>query len=516
MSFLRAVATVPLTADQARMRLPTTILIAHLFCSICVTAARAASPDFQVPHQTHLQLRGLGVVAKLGESAASDDAKLKLIEAMGVNMVIWTPGEWANNETFPGRYALSPEVRRVLGRIKTDGLQTVVVLFRKNMIYKNPLDPEAYARYCAWMANKLQEFPIAAYEIWNEPSNFDVREYYGGAWNGRDNALWVSKFEEMMRMAAKAIKQANPRSVAIVNLEGPPLVYAMREAPSNFSKIDGVAFHPYPGKLPAESVPWGGMAIFLRDGVSTADPDGSLASTLRIQAVDDPEKYLNHPLQKWVTEYGFPTCDPSIAPQHFACVTPDVQAAYCVRGLILGFAQGVRLWALYELADEGDNRTDVEQNFGLVKSTSQHFAPKPAFYAVQNTARLLGRFWTYHPACPAVLQRNFGETLVPIANASTTSGPQVFCFRTPGTWVVFVWNAGDYGSSSSQVQMKWSGHTAAGLTIRAINLVSGKSLSAAVMRDNHRLIVGKIPLGSEPIAIQLATDTSTESASGRL
>jgi len=138
----------------------------------------------------------------------------------------------------------------------------IVLLFRANGLYDNPLDPAAFANYAASMATTLKDAPVAAYQIWNEPANFDVRRHYGGRWNGRGDALWVKQFSEMARQATLAIRRVE--AVIIHNLEGPAWVYAMRQYPQDFSDIDGVALHPYTFRLPPESVPWGGVMCLLQ------------------------------------------------------------------------------------------------------------------------------------------------------------------------------------------------------------------------------------------------------------
>src|SRR6202041_3385997 len=98
-----------------------------------------------------LQLRHLGMVAKLGKAKDIDDAQISLMKSLGVQIVMWTPGEWAENETTPGQYRLNPEVRRVANEIASPDMKMVLLLFRKNGLYPNPLDADAFARYCGWM-----------------------------------------------------------------------------------------------------------------------------------------------------------------------------------------------------------------------------------------------------------------------------------------------------------------------------------------------------------------------------
>jgi hypothetical protein len=447
------------------------------------------------------QLRNLGMVAKLGKAKDIDDEQISLMKALGVQIVMWTPGEWAENEKTPGEYRLNPEVRRVANEIAASDMKMILLLFRKNVLYRDPLDADAFARYCAWMATTFRNLPVAAYQIWNEPSNFDVREYYGGAWNGRGHAPWVSKFSDMVQKAARATKQADPGATITTSFEGPPLVNAMEETPARFADVDGISFHPYPGKLSPERVPWGGPVIYLRDGVSVADSEGSLVSTLNIQRNLDAKKYLKRPLQAWVTEYGFPTCDQSSHPEHFACVSEETQAAYHVRGLILGLSQGVMVWAPYELADDGQDARDVEQNFGITYSAARSFKPKAAYLAIQRTATIMGHDWESLSRPDATL-RLPGGSIDKASSDNTTIGPQMVWFKTDQKYVAFLWEAGpmssdtQYGSVSIRI-----GHANAAKTV---NLVTGRSEAKKLTRIGGRLTIDAVPVGSQPIALELS------------
>ncbi len=452
--------------------------------------------------QTHsFQLRTLGMVSKLGKAKDIDDQQISLMKALGVQIVIWTPGEWAENETTQGQYRLNPEVRRVANEIAASDMKMILLLFRKNALYPNPLDADAFARYCGWMATTFRGMPVAAYQIWNEPSNFDVRDYYGGAWNGWGHAPWVSKFSDMVEKAAQAIRQADPSATITTSFEGPPLIDAMEETPADFAGIDGISFHPYPGKLPPERVPWGGAAIYLRDGVSVADSEGSLVSTLNIQGDLEAKRYLQRPLQAWVTEYGFPTCDQSIHPEHFACVSEETQAAYHVRGLILGLSQGVRVWAPYELADDGQDARDVEQNFGITYSAARGFNPKAAYLAIQRTAAIMGRDWESLSQPDATL-RLPGAPIDQSSSKNTTIGPQMIWFKTGQKYIAFLWAAGPMSSETqyANISIRIDHANAA----KIINLVTGKSETRKVAQAGGRVTIDSVPLSSEPIALELS------------
>jgi hypothetical protein len=459
-------------------------------------AATDGTPTFQ--------LRGLGINAKLGRSKELDDRQLEMMQSLGVSVVVWTPGEWATNEQQRGQYTLDPEVRRVIHEIAEAHMRTIVALFRRNEIYHNPLDPTAFALYCEWVATTLKDEPIAAYQIWNEPSNFDFRNIYGGSWNGRGDAPWVDKFSELTRMAAQAVRRADAHAKIIVSFDGPASIYAFRRHPQDFKDIDGLSLHPYSFKLPPEQVPYGGTAIYLRDGVSIADSEGSLGSTVRIQSVDQPEKYLGRSFEAWITEYGFPTCDAGSIQKYFACVSPETQAAYEVRALILGFAQGVKLWTVYELSDEGNNTSEVEQNFGLTKSADSGFARKPAFFAIQRVAHFLGSDWTYLAKFPARLDICNGESQCePAKWTSATAGPKIFWFGEEHKYIGFVWNAGVAERAPGAGRLCWSAPSHKITKVRVTDVVNGEMLAPTITSRNDALVIDQVPLESHPVAIEI-------------
>jgi hypothetical protein len=479
---------------MSRVRLNALLLLSIVAITLFNIQSFAAARDIS-PH-----MRGLAIVAKLGKSKEFDDHELALAQALGASVIVWTPGEWADNEKRPGQYRIDPEVWRVASQIGAADMKMILLLFRKNPLYPNPLDAQAFARYCGWMATTFRGMPVAAYQIWNEPSNFDFREYYGGTWNGRGYAPWVPRFAELVQQAARAVRAADPDATILANFEGPPLINAMEASPQDFADLNGVSLHPYPGKLPAEQVPWGGTAIYLRDGVSVADSDGSLVSNLEIQATMDPERYLKRPIQAWVTEYGFPTCDTSIHPEHFSCVSEETQAAYHVRGLLLGLAIGVKAWAPYELSDDGDDLSDVEQNFGLTKSTAKHFASKQSYYAIQRVARLMGSDWEFTASPSANLLLTGSDTSSDKTAASRVTGPQTYWFRTLHSRIAFVWIAGPMSNQSQTATLRIHD---SGEAAKITDLVTGSTETRAIVRKGHSDDSIDLQIGSRPIAIEI-------------
>jgi len=450
------------------------------------------------------QLRGFAMVAKLGHSPEFNDQQIKLMRMLGVSVVLWCPGEWAENEKVKGQYALLPEVQRDIRLLNAAHIKIMVGLFRKNALYTNPLDPDAFVNYCTWIVTALRHESIAAYQIWNEPSNFDFRSQYGGAWNAVGNAPWLPKFVEVMGKAARAIKQADPHATVLVNLEGPPLVFALRSSPREFADIDGISIHPYAGKFPPEQVPWGGAANYLRDGVALADAEGSLVSNLRYQATDYPQKYLGRRLQTWITEYGFPTCDLAAHSEHFNCVSPEEQAAFHARGMLLGLSHGARVWGIYELTDEGTDRFDPEQSFGLTESATNGYVLKPAFFTLQRLARILGANWSYLLNIPAHLATSDNPPQMnPSASSTTVSGPQMEWFSTAHGYAGFVWRAGPYDEVTTPARVTLGTALPASARIVATDVVTGERLHLTPMNERGVITINDLPLGSSPRVIEV-------------
>lgn len=451
------------------------------------------------------QLRGFGMDVKLGHSQTADDQQIALMRILGVSVVNWSPGEWAEDEKIPGQYAVPPEDRRVIRLLAASNIKMTIGFFRKNSLYANPLDPDAFAKYTSWLVAALKNQGVVAYQIWNEPSNFDFRSYYGGAWNGVGDSPWVNNFVTLMGKAARAVKQTDPRATVLVNLEGPPLVFALRSRPQEFADIDGVSIHPYSMHFPPEQVPWGGVKNYLRDSVALADSDGSLVSNMRLQADDFPHQYLGRTLQTWITEFGFPTCDPAAHPEHYNCVSRREQAAFHARGMIIGFSHGARLWSVYELADEGANWSDPEQNFGITESAAKGYAPKPAFLTLQRIARILGTDWNALTKPPATLATSdrLGSNFTPVAGTTTVSGPQMAWFSTARGYAGFIWKAGPYDEATTAAQVTTGAAQPTTIRVLATDLVTGEKLPIVTASKRDAMTIDNLPLGSRPIAIEL-------------
>lgn len=307
------------------------------------------------------------------------DGAIPLIRQMGVSWI--RDGEyWAGVEKNRGEYKIPENTWAWLKACKANGIKVIFILNGANPRYENRYDPEAYTRWAAWMAAELKDY-VDAFEILNEPNNFGFSKHYGGEWNGNNNSAWLPKYVDLINRAAPAIKAVNP-NVKVIGLGAP--------APANFRMlamgispdVDGVVDHPYSMRLVPELVPWA-AGLIKRDGVATADERGSFASQMRMYQQQSAK--FNGPKEMWLTEWGFPDFVP-LKPGIFAGYTQSAQAKYAQRRFVECLGLNVRVSIWYDFINDGNNRYDAEDNFGVVDSKLK---PKPIYHAIQKVARYM-------------------------------------------------------------------------------------------------------------------------------
>ena len=184
------------------------------------------------------------------------DKVLPLIRAMGAG-TLRDDLSWEACESVKGQYAVPPDVQHWIDACDAAHMRVILILVCGHGQYKNPLDPEAYAKFCGWAA-KTFKGKVAALEISNEPSNFGFRDHYGGAWNGINNAPWVAGYGHTVRLAAAAIRRADPDAVILENNTDAPWIYGLRKNAGDYAQVDGIDLHPYPVRFPPETLPGAG------------------------------------------------------------------------------------------------------------------------------------------------------------------------------------------------------------------------------------------------------------------
>jgi hypothetical protein len=446
------------------------------------------------------QMRGLGVGCHWGRMPNWDiDAGLPLLKRMGVQYVR-DEFSWDQAEKEKGVYALPPANQHWLDALNGAGIQVIGIIDYGNKIYPNPLDPDAYSRYAAWLA-KTYKGKVAVWEIWNEPDNFQFFKTYGGDWDGRNHSPWVQKYSELVGKATAAIKAVDPQAVVIQNIEGASWGMALKDYPDDFKQVDGVDVHPYPKRWPAESTPYGPENA--KNGVlATADATHSLASVLDFNSIVFPTPALGHPMQCWVGECGFSTAKSSGRDSQYTSLSEPLQAAYEIRSLLVGLTHGVKAWCIYDFICESPDPTDAESNFGLVRDVSKNHEPKPAFEALERLAKLLGPAWKPLPDFKADLEVEVKQP----AGADPwvkVDGPEIRWFKVGDNLVAIVWKAGfsdlDAPPALGKIVVA---EAPAEATADAVDLVTGHKVDLQVTHGAEGATLSGVPVGWSPVAIR--------------
>lgn len=292
---------------------------------------------------------------------------------------------WAGMEPTPGKYQIPAKAKNWIQAARRAGLKIDLILSYGNPAYADRYDPVAYAKAAGWLARELAN-DVQAIEILNEPNNFGFRDLYGGQWNGNEAhggvSPYVQKYVEILNAAAKEIKLANPQ-MTVIGLGAPAPASFRMIALGLAPQVDGLTDHPYAGKLP-ETVQYAGTPFFLqRDGIATADANGTLVSQVsmfRAQA-----KKWNATEKVWHTEWGFATVSAN-PEKHKPGVSEDTQAIYTLRRILESVAIGVEHTFIYDFKDDGTNPLSDYDNFGLVKIGR---VPKLAYFALQRVTSVL-------------------------------------------------------------------------------------------------------------------------------
>jgi len=256
---------------------------------------------------------------------------------------------------------------------------------------------KAYARYCVFMA-KTFKGRVKVWEMWNEPTTFDIRRAFGGSWNAKEgkDTVWLQRFVDITEVAVKAIRSVDP-DVTIIGgaTASPGGTYHMLDILKDrklLHLLDGLTIHPYIYKLTPEMLPFGGPKINERDGVTLADDDHTYLSFVRRMK----EKMKSVGMKNtdiYVTEDGISTFNrkkPSSGSDYiFSGFKESSQAKYLVRRFILHRVAGIKVAIQYDFQDDGHDIKRSEQSFGIVKDASHNFKPKQAYFAMRNMCSLL-------------------------------------------------------------------------------------------------------------------------------
>lgn len=459
-----------------------------------------------------LKLCGLGICTHFYHRDAGWKAEhlVPLADEMGVSLVR-DEILWEDTEKEKGFYSISQVHLDWMQRVTDAGMGINMLLCYGNKIYENPLDPKAFANYAGFIARELAgKYNIVSFEIWNEPYNFQFMSQYGGSWNGKEPCLWLEKFSELVTETAAVLKKEAPQVPLIVSPGEPQFYHMTMRYPQSLAQIDAVGIHPYPSRFPPETVPWGGQQIYERDGISVADDDHSYLSMWR-RLQECCKEYLGRELALYATEWGYPTHDHNLRGTHFAGYTDEAQAIYTVRGLILSMAAGVESLYIYDFMDDGIDRYEQEDNFGLVRNEVHCFERKPSWYAVRRLVEWLTPDWEYLKQPPAELMVDIN----PLPHSADLwkhpvkephiciNSPQSYWFITGNDLVCFIWHGGKISGEYCEPigSMQWD-QAPEFRRIEMYNMFTGRYLPCKPAIENGKLIIPEVPVGTSPVAIR--------------
>jgi hypothetical protein len=323
----------------------------------------------------------VGICAHFSQNWSVDQV-MPLIAKLGVG---WIRDDlpWKDLERTPGNYEIPAKTKNWIEAARKAGLKVDVILAYGNPAYPDPYDPSAYAKAAGWLATELAD-DVQAIEILNEPNNFGFRDKYGGVWNGNEPggavAPYLQKYVEILNAAAKEIKRVNPH-MTVIGLGTPTPASFRMIALGLAPQVDGLTDHPYGGQLP-ELVPYADTPRYLiRDGIATADANGTFASQVAMFRAQAKKYGATEKL--WHTEWGYPTI--RTKPGKLG-LTEETQAVYLLRRLLESDAAGVEHTFIYAAKDEGIDPYSAGDNFGLVNND---LSAKQAYFSIQRITTAL-------------------------------------------------------------------------------------------------------------------------------
>jgi hypothetical protein len=262
---------------------------------------------------------------------------------------------WARVELSQGTYAIPPHWDDVVSEANRRGIDVLLVLVYGNKFYDNgdkPKSPgaiEAYAKYAAFVASHFRG-KVKFYEVWNE-------------WDGRVGNTTSADPESYMNLAMaayQALKKADPGTTILagsLTSHGVERGDLKRLLDLGLLRVtDGIPLHVYT--------------------YCQSDPGPQGWREFVRQVASDAKWREGKQVPIYVTETGWST---------FAgkCGVDEVAQATNLAA-IYGYAKDIPsvrgVW-WYDLQDDGQNASQMEDNFGILH---KDLSPKPAYQALKK------------------------------------------------------------------------------------------------------------------------------------
>ncbi|HEP1062503.1 glycoside hydrolase family 5 protein [Klebsiella aerogenes] len=277
----------------------------------------------------------------------SDDI-IKILNSYNISS-FRTDYSWGQLEKKPGLFVpLDNKTNELINKASEVGVKPLLVLGYGNSIYRidRPVTVEQinkYVTYSSWVAKHFKG-KVYAYEIWNEWDHLDKKR--------DDNSLSISatNYCNLVKAVSIAIRKNDPST-----------------------KIIAGGFNPTNG----DSRKWGDMIVncgILQyvDGISLHPYD--FGSQNKVDKQDTFLK-INEQYNAWknktgiatkifITEFGYSSYNGKY--HYSAQQIKSTITNYLISAKKYSYIEGV--W-YYELIDKGNNKNDIESNFGLLNST---------------------------------------------------------------------------------------------------------------------------------------------------
>lgn len=340
--------------------------------ALTLTLLGCSTPTTPTVLDEHMNETGLGIAGGhswLSMSAGELDRQMAGVVDAGATWIRMDL-DWSLIEHDRGRKDWSM-TDRVVRSARSHGLHVLAILtYSPPWARQNPgagnkaaPNPALFGQFVADTVDRYRD-QIRHWEVWNEPN---VTSFFAPLPN-------VGLYAQLLHQAATAVRTRQPGGQVLVGGLAPAADNGRDIAPTTFidrlyalgsaPDFDAVAVHPYSyPELPA-----------------APSRDNAFHNLTRIRAIMDARGDTSKRL--WPTEFGAPTGTGARA------VDEQTQAEILGGGLdLIAQMPLVGPVFVYSLIDAGDDRQDLEDNFGMLR---RDYSAKPALAQVRARAEVLG------------------------------------------------------------------------------------------------------------------------------
>lgn len=334
-----------------------------------------ASRDFQKEIQTTVSrirnvdlLKGnFGVCTHFSQNKGEPAINLPLAKQIGMGW-IRDETEWAYAETTKGQIDILPSWDQYINEAMQQNQNVLLILRSSSLVYGQttgdvPYTDEAVAAYENYAYEIANHFKgkVNYFEVWNEMNLEGNRSFNA-------NRRPPEDYVKLLKAASAGVKRANPDAKIVgMATAGADIAWMKRVlAAGGYDYMDIVSIHPYQ---------------------ETEYPDNG---KLMKKVEDTKALFRQYGGEKpiWLTEIGWANAPKSVG---------DYKAAiYAGRLMVMNDAYHMAdniFW--YDFQDDGANPSELEQNWGLIrtwKNIENPYAAKKGYVVVAAANALLGNY----------------------------------------------------------------------------------------------------------------------------